>query len=49
MNLRAAVARPLLTATNWLAGTRPAPAHRTERREWWSYFGAFGDDIFDDD
>ena len=45
------IANSLRIATDWLAGPRPAGERRTEgiRREWWSYLGAFGDDIFDDD
>ena len=45
------IARSLRLATDWLAGPRPAGSRPTDviQREWWSYLGAFGDDIFDDD
>jgi hypothetical protein len=42
--------RSLRAASDWLARPRPAREPHLGRhpREWWSYFGSFGDDIFDE-
>jgi len=36
----------LRSASSWLEGTLGI---ERQRREWWSYLGAFGDDFFTED